>query len=72
MRTKLYITCGLLASALALPTPVFALGLGKLTVQSALGQPLSATIELTSAQKDELDTFESSSVPNLALSPRFA
>ena len=57
MRTKPYITCGLLASALALPTPVFALGLGKLTVQSALGQPLSATIELTSAQKDELDTL---------------
>ena len=57
MRTKPYITCGLLASALALPMPVFALGLGKLTVQSALGQPLSATIELTSAQKDELDTL---------------
>jgi pilus assembly protein FimV len=36
---------------------VFALGLGKLTVQSGLGQPLSATIELTSAQKDELDTL---------------
>jgi pilus assembly protein FimV len=57
MRTKPYITCGLLAGALALPGSVFALGLGKLTVQSGLGQPLSATIELTSAQKDELDTL---------------
>jgi pilus assembly protein FimV len=57
MRAKPYITCGLLAGALTLPVSVFALGLGKLTVQSALGQPLSATIELTSAQKDELDTL---------------
>ncbi|HEY7945894.1 MAG: FimV/HubP family polar landmark protein [Burkholderiales bacterium] len=57
MRAKPYITCGLLAGALTLPVAAFALGLGKLTVQSALGQPLSATIELTSAQKDELDTL---------------
>src|SRR4030081_270305 len=57
MRAKPYITCGLLAGALTLPLSVFALGLGKLTVQSGLGQPLSATIELTSAQKDELDTL---------------
>ncbi len=57
MRAKPYITCGLLAGALTLPVSAFALGLGKLTVQSGLGQPLSATIELTSAQKDELDTL---------------
>ncbi|HEX3633829.1 MAG TPA: FimV/HubP family polar landmark protein [Casimicrobiaceae bacterium] len=57
MRATPYITCGLLAGALTLPVSVFALGLGKLTVQSGLGQPLSATIELTSAQKDELDTL---------------
>ena len=57
MRAKAYITCGLLTGALTLPVSVFALGLGKLTVQSGLGQPLSATIELTSAQKDELDTL---------------
>jgi pilus assembly protein FimV len=57
MRAKPYITCGLLAGALTFPVSVFALGLGKLTVQSGLGQPLSATIELTSAQKDELDTL---------------
>ena len=36
------ITCGLLAGALTLPVSAFALGLGKLTVQSGLGQPLSA------------------------------
>ena len=36
---------------------VQALGLGKLTVQSSLGQPLSAQIELTSASKEELDSL---------------
>ncbi len=34
MRAKPYITCGLLAGALTLPVSAFALGLGKLTVQS--------------------------------------
>jgi pilus assembly protein FimV len=34
-----------------------ALGLGKLTVDSGLGQPLSARIELTAPQKDELDSL---------------
>jgi pilus assembly protein FimV len=40
-----------------LPRSALALGLGKLTVDSALGQPLSARIELTSATKDELDSL---------------
>src|SRR5258708_18347377 len=57
MRAKPIITCGLLAGILAVPVPSLALGLGKLTVLSNLGQPLSATIELTSAQRDELDTL---------------
>src|SRR6266699_7107223 len=57
MRAKPIITCGLLAGILALPVPALALGLGKLTVLSNLGQPLSATIELTSAQRDELDSL---------------
>ncbi len=57
MRAKPVITCGLLAGVLALPLPAFALGLGKLTVLSGLGQPLSAQIELTSAQREELDTL---------------
>ena len=57
MRAKPYVTCGLLAGVLTLPISALALGLGKLTVDSSLGQPLSATIELTSAQRDELDTL---------------
>jgi pilus assembly protein FimV len=57
MRAKPLITSGLVASALALPGAVFALGLGRLTVDSSLGQPLSARIELTSATKDELDSL---------------
>jgi len=57
MRAKPLITSGLVASALALPGTAFALGLGRLTVDSALGQPLSARIELTSASKDELDSL---------------
>ena len=57
MRAKPLVTCGLLASALTLSVPVSALGLGKLTVLSGLGQPLSAQIELTAAQKDELDSL---------------
>jgi len=35
----------------------FAAGLGRLTVQSSLGQPLQAEIELLSLQKGELDTL---------------
>jgi pilus assembly protein FimV len=57
MRAKPVVTCGLLAGILALPVPALALGLGKLTVLSGLGQPLSAQIELTSAQRDELDSL---------------
>ena len=57
MRAKPIVTCGLLAGVLALPVPVLALGLGRLTVLSGLGQPLSAQIELTSAQRDELDSL---------------
>jgi pilus assembly protein FimV len=57
MRAKPIVTCGLLAAVLALPISAFALGLGKLTVLSGLGQPLSAQIELSSAQRDELDSL---------------
>src|SRR5437867_11471384 len=56
MRANPYITGCLLAGVFALPIPALALGLGKLSVQSGLGQPLSARIELTAAQKDELDS----------------
>ena len=57
MRVKPYITGGLLAGVLTLPMLALALGLGKLTVQSSLGQPLSAKIELTAAQQGELDSL---------------
>jgi pilus assembly protein FimV len=57
MRAKPLIVWGLLAGAAMLPVAALALGLGKLTVDSGLGQPLSARIELTAAQKDELDSL---------------
>jgi pilus assembly protein FimV len=59
MRAKPIHTISLLASALALalPTSSFALGLGRLTVESSLGQPLSAQIELNSASREELDSI---------------
>ena len=57
MRVKRLITCGVVAGVMTLPVPALALGLGKLTVQSGLGQPLSARIELTAAQKEELDSL---------------
>src|SRR5215470_17887478 len=58
MRAKPWITCGLMASVTALPITALALGLGRLTVDSGLGQPLSARVELTAAQKDEIDTLQ--------------
>ncbi|HZB69545.1 MAG TPA: FimV/HubP family polar landmark protein, partial [Sphingomicrobium sp.] len=47
-----------MASALALPAPAYALALGKLTVTSALGQPLVAQIELSAASRKELDSLQ--------------
>ncbi|WP_307720445.1 FimV/HubP family polar landmark protein [Massilia atriviolacea] len=44
---------GAVASAVLLSTSAYAAGLGKLTVLSALGQPLNAEIELTSVANDE-------------------
>src|SRR5271154_2925683 len=57
MRAKPFVVWGLLAGIVLLPASALALGLGKLTVDSSLGQPLSARIELTAAQKDELDSL---------------
>ncbi len=57
MRAKPFISGSLLACVLTLSVPALALGLGKLTVNSGLGQPLSAQIELTAAQRDELDSL---------------
>ncbi len=50
------------ASSLLLMAEAGATGLGKITVLSALGQPLRAEIELTSPNKDEIDSL----VPKLA------
>lgn len=47
---------GLLACLGALP--VYALGLGELRVQSALGEPLVAEIGIKSATADELSSLE--------------
>lgn len=55
MRKHLQIS-GLL-SALLLASGVEAAGLGKLSVQSALGQPLRAEIELVAVQRDELGSI---------------
>src|SRR6478672_7445919 len=57
MRAKPIFTYSLLAGVLALPGHALALGLGKLTVESALGQPLSARIELTSVTREDLDSL---------------
>src|SRR5690349_11151489 len=57
MRAKPLFTYSLLAGALALNGHALALGLGKLTVDSSLGQPLSARIDLTSVTKDDLDSL---------------
>lgn len=55
------------AVMLALPVWAHAAGLGKLTVNSALGQPLSAEIELLVENKNELDSLKA----NLASSQAF-
>ena len=56
MRAKPILSLTLLAAALALPGTAASVGLGKMTLQSSLGQPLSAQIELTSVAKEELDS----------------
>lgn len=67
------ITLGRKALSVAVASSLFALssahatGLGKLTVLSALGQPLRAEIELTSPAKDEVDSL----VPKLASQEAF-
>src|SRR4051794_40224795 len=57
MRIRPVVPLTMVAGALIWPGSVLALGLGKLTVESSLGQPLSARIELTSASKEELDSL---------------
>ena len=54
-------------STLLLMSNANATGMGRLTVLSALGQPLRAEIELTSPNRDEIDTL----VPKLASAEAF-
>ena len=69
MRVKPIFKYGLVAGALALPAAAYALGLGKLTVESYVGQPLVARIELLSASKDELDTLSAQDRRSVAVPP---
>ena len=57
MRANRILALSMAAGALALPGAAGALGLGKLTVQSSIGQPLSAQIELSAATREELDSL---------------
>lgn len=62
------VTARLLAAALLLwlPLHVLGAGLGKLTVSSALGQPLAAEIEIVSLQAGEEDSLAARFAPNEA------
>src|SRR4051812_36587510 len=62
------VTARLLAAALLLwlPLHVLGAGLGKLTVSSALGQPLAAEIEIVSLQPGEEDSLAAKFAPNEA------
>ncbi len=62
------VTARLLAAALLLwvPLQVLGAGLGKLTVLSALGQPLSAEIEIVSLQPGEEDSLVARFAPSEA------
>lgn len=57
MKLKRFTTQLAAAGLIALPLMASAAGLGKLSVSSALGQPLSAEIELFAADKAELDSL---------------
>ncbi len=56
MRAKPILSLTLLAAALALPGTAASVGLGRMTLQSSLGQPLSAQIELTSVTNEDLSS----------------
>ena len=54
---KTFLKALLIAAVVALPGLAQAAGLGKLTVTSGLGEPLSAEIELVNIQKEELSSL---------------
>lgn len=57
MNKTIYKHCRLALLALLVPSMAGAVGLGKLTVLSLLGQPLNAEVDLVSVQNDELATL---------------
>ena len=57
MRAKPIFTLGAMAGVLALPAAVHALGLGKLTVDSALGQRFTQRRRLGAARNEDKDAF---------------
>lgn len=57
MNKIIYKHCRLALLALLVPSIAGAVGLGKLTVLSLLGQPLNAEVDLVSVQNDELATL---------------
>lgn len=67
MRLKRFTTQLIAAGLIALPLAAHAAGLGKLSVKSALGQPLAAEIEVFAADKEELESL----VANLASDQAF-
>lgn len=60
MKLKRFTTQLVAAGLIAVPLMANAAGLGKLSVTSALGQPLTAEIELFAADKAELDSLTAS------------
>ena len=60
MKLKRFTTQLVAAGLIAAPLMANAAGLGKLSVTSALGQPLAAEIELFAADKAELDSLSAS------------
>ena len=60
MKLKRFTTQLVAAGLIAMPLMANAAGLGKLSVTSALGQPLAAEIELFAADKAELDSLSAS------------
>jgi pilus assembly protein FimV len=57
MRAKPIVMLGIVAGVLAIPGAACALGLGRLTVESSIGQPLVAQIQVMSATPEELDSL---------------
>ena len=58
MHKSKLLACLVVGTLFVLPWAAHSAGLGKLTVNSNLGQPLSAEIDLLGVQKKELDTLE--------------